>query len=858
MNATKARLWLRGITERAAPGCVALLLPFVFLHLYTLPRAMVFNPTLTAAALWRSAPALVADDVLFAICGGVLLAMLDWTRRPRGWRRWIPRSAQMLLVAGVILVAAVQYRVYAEIGMVPSAAVYLRFLRPDSPYAATVNSYATWQNLAWLLFAVLTPCLLLIVAEWFRRVSTVLAGAAAATMLVGVPWPVEAGVPAVCQHPFRKLPPAGFERPTARDPEVADQSPSFASISGLAHREDGLQRVRPAPGGSLVLVLLESTSDQYLFADGDWRYPNLRRMASVGLRFPNYYAPAGHSNPAVHAALSSLRLLPSEAWWQPETANPTAKSIPFVLAEHGYNAALFMSGCFNFFFDGPLFRGMGWTACQDGDELAALYGIPREEREPQGGSIDDAVLLAHALRWIDQRTAERRPFLALLYTGVPHTPYAFCAQGPHAIHADEQPTPQQSYANQLAYADIQIGRLFDHLSETGFFDHGFLVITADHGEAFGQHPGNYIHGAELYQENVRVPMLIVNPRRIKPGSCDTPGSHLDLAPTLLELVGLPPAAPMEGTSLLSQEGPEMVLLVSALDAVSFGLVDGPYKYIYRAAERRSELYRLDHDPGEKIDLAKVQPELTAAYRRWIKSFIHHELTPPVLRQASPAEREFYEGRRLLRRGQPSAAAARFRMAVSLRPDDAEARRQLGWSYFGISLQRMRLSRWDQAAEQLAESLRWLPEQVAVRAAYADALSRIGRYADAVRALREAAAEQARRPRIALRLAWLLATAPDDRLRDPAAALQVIEAMPELTDQTSPTELDVRAAVLAANGRRDDAITLAERALAELKPDEPVFHLDHPADLRARLAAYRAGLPPPAALYPEPITRAEDN
>ncbi len=746
---------IRSVFESLAPGTLALLLPFVTCRAAILPRACVYNPSLGPSLTWHDAPSLVADDALFALLGGGIVALVGMGRMRGRLVAAVRRAGQCLLLSVVILIAMTQYLVYAEIGLFPSITVFGRFLAPRGPFLDTVTSFLNLQTLGLLAACLAYPWAVVRVAARFRRTAAALTVATALALIAGIFWPVEPPVAAIAAHPFRKLAPADFERPTPADPEVLPEAPEFRSISGLSRRADCADRVRRIERASFVVVILESTADQYLFADGDWRYPSLRRIAAGGLRFPQYYSGAGRSNPAVYSLLSGRYLNPHDAWWDTAAELPRP-SLPRLLKRQDYQTGFFLSGCFRFFFDGPLFRGLGWDICQDGDELASLYDIPSHRREGQGGCIDDAVLIDHALRWIDERlalvaqppsavghpdspmasasggppaVAQREPvspLLCVIYTGIPHTPYQFHADGPHAIHRGEDLTALQGYENQLAHVDAQLGRLYDQLLAAGFFDHGFLVITGDHGEAFGQHPGNFVHGLELYDENVRVPLLVVNPRRIEPGECRTAGAHVDLSPTLLDLAGLVPDPDMQGVSLLAAEGPEMVFLVSALDAPKLGLVDGPHKFIYHTDTRAAGLYDLARDPGETRDLSSTHPDLVRRYRSWVKTFVHHELTPPALRDASPAGREYHEGRRLRRQGRPSAAADHFRRALQLRPDDPVAREQLGWCHYDIGQDRMRYARWASAAEQFAEALHWLPDEPEVRAAYQEAVDRAER------------------------------------------------------------------------------------------------------------------------------------
>lgn len=106
------------------------------------------------------------------------------------------------------------------------------------------------------------------------------------------------------------------------------------------------------------------------------------------------------------------------------------------------------------------------------------------------------------------------------------------------------------YDAEVTFTDRSIGKLLDFVASKPWGSRTVIVVTADHGEAFGEH-GRYLHGFELWENLVRVPLLFVVPG-ISPKRIDVPRSALDLAPTILELLGLAKTPGLEGTSLVSE------------------------------------------------------------------------------------------------------------------------------------------------------------------------------------------------------------------------------------------------------------------------------------------------------------------
>ncbi|HEY6346382.1 MAG TPA: sulfatase/phosphatase domain-containing protein [Bryobacteraceae bacterium] len=150
------------------------------------------------------------------------------------------------------------------------------------------------------------------------------------------------------------------------------------------------------------------------------------------------------------------------------------------------------------------------------------------------------------------------------------------------------------------------------------------IIYGDHGEAFGQHPGNYAHTFFIYEENVHVPFLIAAPGAIHSQiRVRKVVSLVDTAPTVLDLAGLTIQDPYQGRSMLDgglAPEPRMALFFTDYSLPLLGLRDGPWKFIYRLDTRRPKLFNLDRDPGEQTDLAREYAERVAWYEQVVRNW----------------------------------------------------------------------------------------------------------------------------------------------------------------------------------------------------------------------------------------------
>jgi arylsulfatase A-like enzyme len=182
------------------------------------------------------------------------------------------------------------------------------------------------------------------------------------------------------------------------------------------------------------------------------------------------------------------------------------------------------------------------------------------------------------------------------------------------------------YDGEVAYADHRLGELVDRMREAGLLAGALLVVTADHGEAFGEH-GFYGHGGELHPELLRVPLVLWGPDHLRRAGSE-PGRRvtddvqlLDVMPTLVELFGLSAGMPMQGRSLVpflaGREPSERSILsmVCASEPPRLALVRGRWKLDFDAADPgrpRFALFDLETDAEGNADLLAAEPEVARA------------------------------------------------------------------------------------------------------------------------------------------------------------------------------------------------------------------------------------------------------
>lgn len=223
------------------------------------------------------------------------------------------------------------------------------------------------------------------------------------------------------------------------------------------------------------------------------------------------------------------------------------------------------------------------------------------------------------------RTAESssRPFFAWFHYMDPHDEYK-----PHPGQPTFGTRARDLYDGEVLFTDTWVGKLLDFVESQPWATRTAIVVTADHGEAFGEHNMTR-HAHELWEELVHVPMFFVVPG-VKPRTIDTPRAHLDLVPTFADLLGAKVEG-RRGKSLVPElhgapAEPRDVLLDLPEDDYNErrrGLVHGTWKLVAYGNDVRFSLFDLEADPKESEDLfwkrRDVGEEMRRLYREASKA-----------------------------------------------------------------------------------------------------------------------------------------------------------------------------------------------------------------------------------------------
>jgi phosphoglycerol transferase MdoB-like AlkP superfamily enzyme len=394
-------------------------------------------------------------------------------------------------------------------------------------------------------------------------------------------------------------------------------APNLYTRSVPAHRNEFLAAT---PGGevlpgklvttpkagirNVVFFVLESVAAEYV---GNPKYtPELCKHLPQAAVFSNVYTHCPSTHISMAAMLTSSYPWISYKCITKEYPSIVLPSLSGELKQQGFRTA-FMHASDNRFQRMDEFLGYrGFDAIEDLRTLSCAADAQQytEDYEPYLNGVDDACLVRSFDRWLGKGDTTK-PFFAMLWTMQTHFPY-FLDKAEQDMGVKDK--RQNRYLNSLRHSDMVLGNLLAELKRKGLYESTLVVVVADHGEAFNDH-NQYGHGSAIYEENVHVPLVLINPLLFNGQTHATLGGHVDVAPTVMELLGLPSPAEWEGNSLFAANRRERTYFFAPWTDFKFGYRQGPYKVIYNATLDAIEVFNVTVDPDERHNLAGEMPEL---------------------------------------------------------------------------------------------------------------------------------------------------------------------------------------------------------------------------------------------------------
>jgi lipoteichoic acid synthase len=382
-------------------------------------------------------------------------------------------------------------------------------------------------------------------------------------------------------------------------------------IAGAVTRSEAVE-LRPVPGKAraknVLFVVLESTSAKSTGLYAPHAYPTATPVAPflAGLRkegalVETAYSIVPHTSKAlvgIHCGIYPKFDIRIE---EAQEGGIPGECLPRLLRDQGMRTAFFQSAEQSYENRSELVREMGFEHFVGKESIDA-----RGYDESSYFGYEDDALIAPALDWMGKQT---EPFFASMLTVTSHHPYSVPRGFPQKKLAEDRRL--SDYLNTVAYSDRFVSKLWAGLKKAGLTENTLVVITGDHGEAFGEH-GRFQHDSTLYDETLRVPLLLAGAGVTAGATVKGLRQHIDLLPTAVDVLGYEATRPLLGKSLFAPLGHASLFTHCHYQRFCRAVREPDRKYIDNYGRRGPEVYDLARDPDEKKNLlAAKDPALLA-------------------------------------------------------------------------------------------------------------------------------------------------------------------------------------------------------------------------------------------------------
>ncbi len=368
---------------------------------------------------------------------------------------------------------------------------------------------------------------------------------------------------------------------------------------------------------NVIIIVLESVGTKYL----QEAMPRFKAEAQNALLFDNIYAHASFTYCSFRTL--NFSIYPGLPWHY--AALGDARALPGTLAAkmraRGARTAYINNG--NLYWEDEHWL-LEKTAAFDSLDDYSTVGCP----PLSSWGTEDRCVFDRLLRWIDEKPNES--FFAICWTDQTHDPYPLSPGVTPLDFFAGKPAPPlakdlSAYLNVVHETDRHLGEMFDALRARGLADDTLVVITGDHGEAFADPHEQRGHAWSVFEEETHVPLMFWNPQLFPDGSrAPIIGGHVDVNPTIVDLLGIEPDAQWQGHSLFDPAKPNRAFFMAIAGGDIFGVREGDWKYIYDVTSARESLFNLASDPTEQHDVLANETERAKNLRQRVAAWVTFE------------------------------------------------------------------------------------------------------------------------------------------------------------------------------------------------------------------------------------------
>lgn len=432
------------------------------------------------------------------------------------------------------------------------------------------------------------------------------------------------------------------------------------AVAGFVFRHRLFPAVSPGScaGFNVLFVTLDTTRADHLGYAGykNAKTPMLDALAAQSFVFEHAISHSPLTLPS-HASMMTGRLPIAHGIRDNAGFFLDEKEITLaeIFKQAGYRTAAFIS---SFVLDSGWRIDQGFDSYYDDFNLASFQESGPGQLQRRAEETE-----TEASRWLEQNRSNK--FFCWVHFYDPHEPY----DPPEPFKTEFS---QRPYDGEIAYMDDVFGRLMKKLQDLGIRERTIIVVAGDHGESLGEH-GEPTHSILIYNSTQHVPLILSVPGK-KAVRINNVVGLIDIAPTLLDLTGLPSTNSMQGTSLLAkmnerEDRARMIYSESLFSEIHYGwsplqsLTTDEYRYIEAP---RPELYEWRTDTGEAKNLVQEKASIAKA--------LHEKLQDTIQKQSSgasagPRQMDSETKERLQALGYVSSSAPATAESLKIDPKD---------------------------------------------------------------------------------------------------------------------------------------------------------------------------------------------
>ena len=346
----------------------------------------------------------------------------------------------------------------------------------------------------------------------------------------------------------------------------------------------------------VALIHLESTRERSVtpYVTDIGTMPYLAALAKNSLLIERAYTTITHTSQAITSVNSGLYPSPVTDIVEAEPGGIPDRCLAELLVEQGYRTAWFQSAEQTFENRPQLVANFGYQHFQAYESMNSR-GFQRANYL----GYEDDIMLNSSRAWLEENASS--PTL-VTYLGVtPHDNYVPIYR--YGRKKFSSRAMLDRYLNNVYYDDFWIENIIEQYKRLGLYEDTIFIVYGDHGEAFGEH-GVYHHDGAIWEEGLRIPLIIHDPRHFDGGErIPGPAHHLDLAPTIVDMLGYELVdGEYPGRTLFGVPEERTLFFGCRPDLLSAARIQGHKKYIYHYGNRPEEYYDLKKDPLEKNNL----------------------------------------------------------------------------------------------------------------------------------------------------------------------------------------------------------------------------------------------------------------